>query len=108
MREYMKKEKYIFDADTLSHIADLARLDISGEEAELMLPQMREIIGFAAEICGVESSDMQDGRVAERTELLREDIPQKSFSRGALMSASSHTEGEYFLVPDALENGGAK
>lgn len=105
----MKKEEYIFDADTLSHIADLARLDISGKEAELMLSQMREIINFASEICEYDPNcDIQDGRSADSAELLREDIPEKNLSREALIGASKYTDGEYFLVPDVLENRGAQ
>ena len=109
MREYMKKEKYIFDADTLSHTAELAKLDISGEDAELMLSQMREIIEFAAQIFDTEPKlDAQDGRAPECAEQLREDIPEKAFSREVLMSASRYAHGDFFSVPDVLENGGAE
>lgn len=103
----MKKEEYIFDANTLSHIAELAKLDISEEQAELMLPQMREIICFASEICSAEPScAMQDGDALEDSNRLREDIPQKSFSREELMSTASKSADGYFVVPDVLGSGG--
>lgn len=106
MSEFMKKEEYIFDAEALAHIAELSRLDISDKNAELMLSQMREIIEFAAEISVAQTSENIKNHTPIHANRLREDIPQGSFSRAELMSASSKTSDGYFAVPDVLGSGG--
>jgi len=90
--------------DQVKHVADLARLAITEEEAEKFAIQLDAIITFAEQLNELDTSNVKPtSHVLDMKNVLREDIPEKGLSREeVLKNAPDHLDGQ-IRVPAIIE-----
>jgi aspartyl-tRNA(Asn)/glutamyl-tRNA(Gln) amidotransferase subunit C len=90
----------------IEHVAKLARLDLSEEEQVRLREQLAVILEHAAKVGEVAADDVPPTASAiERTNVLREDVPDASLKQAAaLANAPDAAEGR-FRVPRIVETG---
>ena len=91
------------DENTLLHVAAMARLTLTAEEAERFLPQLNEIISLFSKL---ESADTQGVEPSFHPiplrNRMREDEIEPCLSQQEALSNSSQTMDGYFKGPRAL------
>ncbi|MCL6600038.1 Asp-tRNA(Asn)/Glu-tRNA(Gln) amidotransferase subunit GatC [Alicyclobacillus macrosporangiidus] len=91
-------------ADTVRHVAKLARLAVSEEEAARLAPQLSDIIGYADELQSVDLADVPPtSHPFALVNVLREDEPRPSLPRERALANAPDTDGEQVRVPAVLE-----
>ncbi len=90
--------------DQVKHVAHLARLAVTEEEAELLTEQLDKIIGFAEELNELDTDNVEPTtHVLELKNILREDEVRNSVSVDeAMKNAPAQRDGQ-FKVPNILE-----
>ncbi len=90
--------------DQVKHVAHLARLAITEEEAEMFTKQLDSIITFAEELNELDTDNVQPTtHVLHMKNVMREDIPQKGLPvEEVLKNAPDHKDGQV-RVPSILE-----
>jgi aspartyl-tRNA(Asn)/glutamyl-tRNA(Gln) amidotransferase subunit C len=90
--------------DQVKHVAHLARLAVTEEEAELLTEQLDKIIGFAEELSELDTDNVEPTtHVLELNNVLREDEVRNSVSADeALKNAPAQKDGQ-FKVPNIME-----
>ncbi|PLR75683.1 Asp-tRNA(Asn)/Glu-tRNA(Gln) amidotransferase GatCAB subunit C [Bacillus sp. V3-13] len=90
--------------DQVQHVANLARLAITEEEAEKFTKQLDAIISFAEELNEVNTDGVEPtAHVLNMKNVMREDKPEKGLPREeVLKNAPEHEKGQ-FKVPSILE-----
>lgn len=90
--------------DQVKHVAHLARLAITEEEAELFTSQLDSIITFAEQLNELDTENVQPTtHVLHMKNVLREDVPAKGLPvEEVLKNAPDHKDGQV-RVPSILE-----
>jgi aspartyl-tRNA(Asn)/glutamyl-tRNA(Gln) amidotransferase subunit C len=90
--------------DQVKHVAHLARLAVTDEEAEMLTEQLDKIIGFAEELKELDTDNVEPTtHVLELKNVLREDEVRNSVSVDeAMKNAPAQKDGQ-FKVPNILE-----
>ncbi|GGB67052.1 Asp-tRNA(Asn)/Glu-tRNA(Gln) amidotransferase subunit GatC [Fictibacillus barbaricus] len=90
--------------DQVKHVAHLARLAVTEEEAEMLTEQLDKIIGFAEELNELDTDYVEPTtHVLELKNVLREDEVRNSVSVDeAMKNAPAQKDGQ-FKVPNILE-----
>lgn len=90
--------------DQVKHVAHLARLAVTEEEAEMLTEQLDKIIGFAEELNELDTDNVEPTtHVLELKNVLREDEVRNSVSVDeAMKNAPAQKDGQ-FKVPNILE-----
>ncbi|WP_353856478.1 Asp-tRNA(Asn)/Glu-tRNA(Gln) amidotransferase subunit GatC [Bacillus sp. Bos-x628] len=90
--------------EEVKHVAHLARLAITDEEAEMFTEQLDSIISFAEQLNEVDTENVEPTtHVLKMKNVMREDVPNKSLSIEAVMkNAPDHKDG-YIRVPSILD-----
>lgn len=90
--------------DQVKHVAHLARLAITEEEADKLTKQLDAIITFAEQLNELDTDNVEPtAHVLELKNILREDIKQKGLPReDVLKNAPEHQDGQ-IKVPSILE-----
>jgi aspartyl-tRNA(Asn)/glutamyl-tRNA(Gln) amidotransferase subunit C len=90
--------------DQVKHVANLARLSITEEDAELFASQLDAIITFAEQLNEVDTENVKPtSHVLDMKNIMREDIPKKGLDNEEVVkNAPDHTDG-YIRVPSILE-----
>jgi aspartyl-tRNA(Asn)/glutamyl-tRNA(Gln) amidotransferase subunit C len=89
--------------DQVKHVANLARLAITEDEAEKFTKQLDAIITFAEQLNELDTENVEPtSHVLDIKNVLREDIPQKGIPREeVLKNAPEHQDGQ-IKVPAIL------
>lgn len=89
--------------EQVKHVANLARLAISEEEAEKFTKQLDSIIAFAEQLNELDTENVKPTyHVLDMKNVLREDIPQPGLPQEeVLKNAPEHKDGQ-FKVPSIL------
>ncbi|KAB7672457.1 Asp-tRNA(Asn)/Glu-tRNA(Gln) amidotransferase subunit GatC [Bacillus sp. B1-b2] len=90
--------------EEVKHVANLARLAISEEEAEVFQKQLDAIITFAEQLNEVDTDGVEPtSHVLDMKNVLREDIPTKGLPvEEVLKNAPDHENGQ-IKVPSIIE-----
>jgi aspartyl-tRNA(Asn)/glutamyl-tRNA(Gln) amidotransferase subunit C len=90
--------------DQVKHVANLARLAITEEDAELFPSQLDAIISFAEQLNEVDTENVKPtSHVLDMKNIMREDISEKGLSNEEVVkNAPDHADG-YIRVPSILE-----
>lgn len=90
--------------DQVKHVAHLARLAISEEEAVMFTSQLDSIISFAEQLNELDTDHVQPTtHVLPLKNVMREDVPQEGLPVGeVLKNAPDHKNGQV-RVPSILE-----
>ncbi len=90
--------------EQVKHVAHLARLAITEDEAEKFTKQLDAIISFAEQLNELDTDNVEPtSHVLELKNVLREDIPQAGLPREeVLKNAPEHRDGQ-IKVPAIIE-----
>lgn len=90
--------------DTIFHVAKLARLAVSTEEAQRLAPQLSDILDYAEQLQAVNFTGVEPTSHPFPLEnVLRPDVPRKGLTREAALKNAPETDGEQVRVPAVLE-----
>lgn len=92
----------------VSRIAQLARLELSGDEQAAMLTQLNEFFDIVEKMRAVDTSGVEPlytplSAIEDVTLRLREDVVSESNQREANMANAPAQDGGLFLVPKVIE-----
>ncbi|KAB2331178.1 Asp-tRNA(Asn)/Glu-tRNA(Gln) amidotransferase subunit GatC [Cytobacillus depressus] len=90
--------------EQVKHVANLARLAISEEEAEMFSKQLGSMIAFAEELNELDTEYVEPtSHVLDMKNVMREDVPQKGLPQSeVLKNAPDHQDGQV-KVPSIIE-----
>ncbi|CAM3583694.1 Asp-tRNA(Asn)/Glu-tRNA(Gln) amidotransferase subunit GatC [Hydrogenibacillus schlegelii] len=90
--------------EQVEHVADLARLSLTPEEAERLTEQLNQILAFAHKLNELDTSGVEPtSHVLPLANVMRDDEVRPSIPREeALKNAPDHADG-LFRVPKAIE-----
>lgn len=90
--------------EQVKYVANLARLNISEEEAQRLETEMADIITFADTLSGIDTEGIEPTNHAIRVEnVLREDENRESYDRDALLSCAPSKQAGCYSVPKVVE-----
>jgi aspartyl-tRNA(Asn)/glutamyl-tRNA(Gln) amidotransferase subunit C len=88
----------------VSHLARLARLRLSDDEADRMAAQLESILAAVARVGEVAAQDIEPtSHALPLTNVLRPDEVRPCLDRGAVLAAAPAAEAERFRVPRILD-----
>jgi aspartyl-tRNA(Asn)/glutamyl-tRNA(Gln) amidotransferase subunit C len=89
--------------DEVAHLADLARIDLSEAELDLLAPQLTVILESVASIQGVAGDDVPPtSHALPLTNVFREDIVRPCLTAEEALSGAPQVEQQRFRVPRIL------
>ena len=90
--------------EEVKHVAHLARLAITDEEAAMFTEQLDSIISFAEELNEVDTENVKPTtHVLQMKNIMREDVPDKGLPvEDIVKNAPDHKDG-YIRVPSILD-----
>ena len=90
--------------EEVKHVAHLARLAITDEEAAMFTEQLDSIISFAEELNEVDTENVKTTtHVLQMKNIMREDVPDKGLPvEDVVKNAPDHKDG-YIRVPSILD-----
>jgi aspartyl-tRNA(Asn)/glutamyl-tRNA(Gln) amidotransferase subunit C len=91
--------------ETVSHVARLARLELSSEEISRYTQELGKILHLVDELSELDLSGSELETTAEQPTLFRADEAQKLFSREELLANAPQEEDGFFRVPKILDEG---
>ncbi|AGT30696.1 asparaginyl/glutamyl-tRNA amidotransferase subunit C [Geobacillus subterraneus] len=90
--------------DQVKHVADLARLAITEEEAEMFTKQLDAIITFAEQLNELDTENVPPtSHVLDMRNVMREDIPEPGLPREEVLKNAPDQQDGQFRVPAILE-----
>ena len=88
----------------VQRIAHLARLELSGDEAEAMRRQMNDILAMVDQMAAVDTAGVEPmSHPQEVTQPLREDVVTEGDARELFQSVAPQVEDGLYLVPKVIE-----
>jgi aspartyl-tRNA(Asn)/glutamyl-tRNA(Gln) amidotransferase subunit C len=91
--------------DEVSHLADLARIDLSAEELDHLAPQLAVILESIASISEVAADDVPPtSHALPLTNVFREDVARPGLTAAQALSGAPEVEQQRFSVPRILED----
>ncbi len=92
------------DKESVKKVASLARIRMSDEELERMMPQLSKIIGFVEQLAEVNTDNVEPlANVVDITPELRKDVVNDGDCADKILkNAPEETQG-YFVVPKVVE-----
>ncbi len=86
------------DKQTLKHIAELSRINLTDEELEKFTPQMQTILDSAKQLQDIDTTGVQPMKKHIPFTHLRDDSVKESLPQEDVISNAKHTEGGYIKV----------
>ena len=86
------------DKQTLKHIAELSRINLTDKELEKFTPQMETILDSAKQLQKIDTKDVQPMKRHVPFTALREDIPQKSLTQQEVLKNAKYKENGHIKV----------
>lgn len=88
----------------VEHVADLARLDLSGEEMEEFTGQLNAILKYAEKLGGLDTSAVEPtSHVLPLANVMREDEVRPSWPIEQVLANAPDEEEGQFKVPAVLD-----
>jgi len=89
--------------DQVKHVANLARLAITEDEAEKFTKQLDAIITFAEELNELDTDNVEPtSHVLDIKNVLREDVPEPGLPREEVLKNAPEAVDGQFKVPPIL------
>ncbi|MCI4128339.1 Asp-tRNA(Asn)/Glu-tRNA(Gln) amidotransferase subunit GatC [Bacillus haynesii] len=90
--------------DEVKHVAHLARLAITNEEAAMFTEQLDSIISFAEELNEVDTENVKPTtHVLQMKNIMREDVPDKGLPVEDVVKNAPDQKDGYIRVPSILD-----
>lgn len=91
------------DKELVTHVAEVARLELSEKEVKEFLPQLKEILNAFSEIQKVNTDTVNPSfHPVELKNAVREDIPGECLSNEDALKNTEHKKDGYFKGPGAV------
>jgi len=91
------------DKELISHVAEVARLDLTDKEIKEFLPQLKEILDAFSEIQKVDTKNTEPSyHAVELRNRMRKDIPEKGLDNKTALKNSKNTKDGYFKGPRVI------
>jgi aspartyl-tRNA(Asn)/glutamyl-tRNA(Gln) amidotransferase subunit C len=92
------------DTATVRHIAKLARIAVTDGEAEALVPELNNILGWIEQLQEVDVTGVEPMTAVIPNHLrLREDIVTDGGKRDAILANAPVAEHGFFAVPKVIE-----
>lgn len=92
------------DKATVQKVASLARIAISEAEADKLVPELNNIIGWIEQLGEVDTASVEPmTAVIPNTLRLREDVVTEGGQRDAVLANAPQGEHGFFTVPKVVE-----
>ena len=92
------------DTATVRHIAKLARIAVTDDEAEALVPELNNILGWIEQLQGVDVAGVEPMTAVIPNHLrLRDDIVTDGDKRDDVLSNAPVAEHGFFAVPKVIE-----
>lgn len=107
------QESETITADTVAHVAKLARLELTQEELAKAQQDLSRILSLVDQLNQLNltqlNQDNVHGTMADNSNalppvVLREDAPKPAMGRETLLKNAPHEEDGFFRVPQILES----
>ena len=90
--------------DQVRHIANLARIAMSEEELERLVPELNNILGWVEQLGEVDTEGVEPlATVIEQKLRLRDDEVTDGDRRDAILANAPDAEHGFFAVPKVIE-----
>src|SRR6187397_610350 len=90
----------------VEHVAALARLGLTDEEIERLVPQLSRILEAVGKLADVDTSSVgPTATVIALENVMRDDVARPSMTREAALCNAPQREGPMLRVPVILEEG---
>ena len=91
------------DTETVARIAELARLDIEGAEAEALGRQFARILSQFEVLARLDVGDVEPMlNASAATTVQRDDVPRPSWPADAPLANAPAREGDFYEVPKTV------
>ena len=92
------------DATTVKKVASLARIAITDADAEKLVPELNNILGWIEQLGEVDTSSVEPmTAVIPNTLRLRDDVVTEGGQRDAILANAPQGEHGFFTVPKVVE-----
>lgn len=92
------------DTATVRHIAKLARLAMSDDEMERLVPELNNILGWIEQLGEVNTDGVEPlTAVIDQKLRLREDVVNDGNCREAVLANAPDAQHGFFAVPKVIE-----
>ncbi len=92
------------DAATVKKVASLARIAITDADADKLVPELNNILGWIEQLGEVDTSAVEPmTAVIPNTLRLRDDIVTEGGQRDAILANAPQGEHGFFTVPKVVE-----
>ena len=99
-----RSESMSVDAATVRHIAKLARIAVSDSEAEALVPELNNILGWVEQLQEVDCTGVEPmTAVIPNTLRLRDDVVTDGGIRDKVLANAPLAEHGFFAVPKVIE-----
>jgi aspartyl-tRNA(Asn)/glutamyl-tRNA(Gln) amidotransferase subunit C len=88
--------------ETVDHVARLAHLHLTSEERETFARQLADILAYAESIQALDTTAVPPMSHAGEGERFRDDVPEKSLDREAVLAAAPDASSGFFRVPRVI------
>lgn len=95
------------DKNTIKYLADLSRIEVTSEEEDSLLKDLKKILGYVEQLNEVDTSQVAPCTYVTKalTETpLREDLPQPSLTREIFLKGAPQQISGMVRVPPVLKN----
>lgn len=89
--------------ETIKHLADLAKLELSAEEISKYTDQIASILEYVEKINEVDTDKIDYKSHVELTNVLRDDQIEKSLDQKTAINQAKNKAG-YIILPQVLED----
>ena len=92
------------DTATVRHIARLARIAVSDSEAEALVPELNNILGWVEQLAEVDTDGVEPLTAVIANELrLRDDVVNDGDCRDEVLRNAPEAQHGFFAVPKVIE-----
>ena len=92
------------NADTVRHVAKLARIAMSDAEVEALVPELNNILGWVEQLSAVDTDGVEPlTAVIDQKLRLRDDIVNDGDVRDAILLNAPDAQHGFFAVPKVIE-----
>ena len=90
--------------EQISRLADLARLELSGDEARALRAQLNDILAMVDRMAAVDTAGVDPmAHPQEVMQRLREDTVSDAQQRDSFQEGAPQVEDGFYLVPKVIE-----
>ena len=92
------------NADTVRHVAKLARIAMSDAEIDALVPELNQILGWVDQLAEVDTDGVEPlTAVIEQKLRLRDDVVTDGDVREAVLLNAPDAQHGFFAVPKVIE-----